>query len=149
MNMKSFFQEIFEYHHYFNQKLFSEIESHFEKLPQRSFPLFCHMLNAHQIWNARITGQTPFVNVFQVNPMDSCLKLNNDNYNTTLEIIETTDLEKLIDYKTLKGDAYSNTLRDILFHVANHTTHHRAQIVSDFRQAGIQPLMTDWIFYKR
>ena len=147
--MKPFFKEIFEYHHHFNQKLLTEIKTHFDKLPERSFTLFCHVLNAHQIWNARILGLTPFTNSFLVHPIESCAPLEDENYRRTVDILDSMDLEQVIHYKTLKGDAFSNTLRDILFQVANHTTHHRGQIISDFRQAGIQPLMTDYIFYKR
>ncbi|MBL7865765.1 MAG: damage-inducible protein DinB, partial [Cyclobacteriaceae bacterium] len=57
--------------------------------------------------------------------------------------------EKVVQYTNTKGQSFSNTVRDILFHVANHTTHHRGQIISDFRQSGIQPLVTDFIFYIR
>lgn len=147
--MNSFFKQIFEYHHHFNQKLIGEIKNHFNKLPERSFPLFCHVLNAHQIWNARILGHVPSVTVHQVNPIDSCSSMDKDNYVNTLKILDTIALDKVITYKTSKGDEYSNTVQDILFHVGNHSTHHKAQIISDFRQSGIAPLVTDYIFYKR
>ena len=56
--MISFFKEIFEYHHHFNQNLIGEIEKYIKALPNRSHPLYCHILNAHKIWNARIMGET-------------------------------------------------------------------------------------------
>ena len=147
--MNSLFKQIFEYHHHFNKKLIGEIKKHFNKLPERSFPLFCHILNAHQIWNARIMGQVPFGNSFQAIPIDSCLSIDRDNYINTLKILDTIALDQVITYKNSKGEEYSNTVQDILFHVGNHSTHHRGQIISDFRQSGIAPLVTDYIFYKR
>ena len=146
--MKSFFKDIFEYHHHFNQKLISEIKTHADRLPERTYPLFCHILNAHQIWNSRILNFSSFA-VRQVHAIDSCADIDNKNYSDTLKIIESTDLEKIIIYTTFRGDKFSNSVRDILFHVANHSTHHKGQIISDFRNRDIEPLVTDYIFYRR
>lgn len=147
--MQSFFKEMFEYHHHYNDALLKEFEKHQHELPERSYSLFCHIFNAHQIWNARILGNDPGVMVWDVYPMDSITNRNKDNYDTTITILNTLPLEKSITYKTSKGDEFTNTIQDILFHVSNHSTHHRGQIISDFRQSGIQPLVTDYIFYKR
>jgi uncharacterized damage-inducible protein DinB len=147
--MKSFFQEMFDYHHYFNKKLMEEFEKHSKDLPERCYPLFCHILNAHQIWNARILGNDPGVAVWDVNPLDLNTARIKENYDTTVKILNTLPFDKNITYKTFKGDGYINTIQDILFHVSNHSTHHRGQIISDFRQSGIEPIVTDYIFYKR
>lgn len=146
--MKKFLTDIFEYHHYFNQQLIGELDRHQAELPERTFPLFCHILNAQQIWNSRIRNGKP-LGVHQVHDIPACLELNQQNYLDTLDIIDNDNLERTIAYQTFRGDAFSNTIRDILFHVANHTTHHRGQIISDFRQSGIAPIITDYIFYKR
>jgi uncharacterized damage-inducible protein DinB len=146
--MTTLFKDIFTYHHHFNQKLVEEFRMHLANLPDRSFPLFCHMLNAHQIWNARILKEQEF-GVQQHHTLEQCALIDETNFTTTLKILETVDLESVAAYKNSRGQSFSNSVRDILFHVANHTTHHRGQIISDFRQAGIPPLVTDYIFYKR
>ena len=146
--LKPFFQEIFEYHHHFNQKLITEIKAHLSHLPERTLPLFCHTLNAHQIWNARIQNQTP-VGVNDVHSIDSCIALDSNNYYDTIKIINNEDMERLVVYKNSKGQQFVNKVQDILFHVANHSTHHKGQIISDFRKEGIDPIVTDYIFYKR
>jgi len=146
--MKKFFAEVFEYHHYFNLKLISELAKHRDKLPERSYTLLCHVLNAHQVWNSRILDQESF-GVWDVHPLESCADIENTNYLNTLTIIETADFDKMITYRTQKGIQYTNSVRDILFHVNNHSTHHKGQIVADFRQQGIRPIETDYIFYKR
>jgi uncharacterized damage-inducible protein DinB len=71
------------------------------------------------------------------------------NYNDSLKIIDTFDLNETITYKNSKGNLYEGTVRDILFHITNHFTHHKGQLISDLRQQGIEPLVTDYIFYKQ
>lgn len=146
--MKELFQNIFEYHHFFNQKLIEEIKIHFNILPSKTYPLFCHVLNAHQIWNARILG-IETVGVRQLHELESCPDFDKNNYSTTIQIIENADWDKLIPYQNSKGDKFKNSVRDILFHVANHSTHHKGQIIADFRSVGVEPLITDYIFYRR
>ena len=146
--MISFFKEVFEYHHHFNQKLIGEIEKHIEALSNRSHPLYCHILNAHEIWNGRIMGEAA-VSVNDVHTFEKCRIMDTLNFKNTIRILESYELDQIISYRNSKGEGFSNTIRDILFHVANHSTHHKGQIISDFRQKGINPLVTDYIFYKR
>ena len=142
------FNDIFQYHFEFNQRLILELEKALSALPDRTFPLFCHVLNAHQIWNARILNVQP-LGVNAVHAMETCKTLNRRNYADTLKILQEKDLSQTIEYQNSKGNSYSNTIQDILFHIANHSTHHKGQIITDFRQSGFEPLVTDYIFYKR
>jgi uncharacterized damage-inducible protein DinB len=45
--------------------------------------------------------------------------------------------------------AFSNDIKSIIFHVINHSTYHRGQIASEFKQNGLDPMVTDYILYKR
>jgi len=146
--MKTFFREVFEYHHLFNQLLLNQLEANLEHLPERTFPLFCHVLNAHQIWNARILSQQS-LGVRDIHSLANCGQLDEQNLRDTLLILENFALEQTVFYRDTKGNPFSNSIRDILFHVANHSTHHKGQIISDLRMSGIDPVITDYIFYKR
>ncbi|MCB0492605.1 MAG: damage-inducible protein DinB [Cyclobacteriaceae bacterium] len=146
--MKEFFVDIFKYHHHYNQELADLLIENKDKISERTVPLFSHCMNAHQIWNSRITGADPYT-VHQLHTLTKCKEIDSDNYAITLKILEEFNLNTIIDYQTSKGDAFSNTIQEILFHVANHFTHHKGQIISDLRQSGIEPLITDYIFYKR
>lgn len=146
--MKEFFIEIFGYHHYFNGLLIEQLALHETALPQRTYPLFCHVLNASQVWNSRILGLPP-LGVHQVHTFSDCTHVNNDIMQGVSSIVEHRDLSETIDYVNTAGKAFSNTIRDILFHSANHATHHKGQIIADFRLSGIEPLVTDYIMYKR
>jgi uncharacterized damage-inducible protein DinB len=55
-----------------------------------------------------------------------------------------------IIYKTMKGDAYENTVEEILFHLVNHGTYHRGQIITLLHGAGAtQMVSTDLIAWSR
>ena len=146
--MKAFFQNIYNYNHHFNEQLIEQLMLHESVLPERCIPLFSHMLNAHKIWTARILG-LPSSGVFDVHPLTTMQALEWSNHQHALEIIERFDLSQCITYRNTQGGEYSNSIQDLLFHVINHTTHHRGQIISDFRQAGVEPLKTDYVFYVR
>ncbi|RAV29320.1 DinB family protein [Sinomicrobium soli] len=146
--MKAFFRDIFEFHHHFNQKLAGQLLDLEEKLPERTVSLFSHSLNAHQIWNARIIRKKT-LGVHQLHTLEECKRIDRENYDETLKILDERELDETIVYTNSKGDKFSNSIREILFHIANHHSHHRGQIVSDIRLAGVAPIVTDYIFYKR
>lgn len=77
------------------------------------------------------------------------MKIDTDNFKETLRIIDEYKLNKVISYSNSTGKEFNNSIQQILFHVANHFSHHKGQIISDLRQNGITPLLTDYIFYKR
>ena len=146
--MKEFFKEVFEYHTHFNQLLLEQLQKYEAQLPQRTYPLFCHILNAHQIWNARILNETA-IGVMDIHSFEESRDLDHTNYKTTLKILDSVSLNEIVTYTNSKQKQFNNNVRDILFHAANHAAHHKGQIVSDFRLAGIEPIVTDYIFYKR
>lgn len=146
--MKSFFIDLFDYHHQTNQRLADQLIEHKKQLTSRSIPLFSHAINAHQIWNARILDQKP-LGVFDVHSLPACKILDEHNYKASNRILETVDLKSSLPYTNSKGETFQNTIRDILFHATNHLTHHRGQLISDLREQGIAPIVTDYIFYKR
>lgn len=146
--MKEFFKDIFEYHHHFNQKLIEQLIENESVLPERTISLFSHSINAQQIWNARITNKEKF-GVHQNHSLPECSRIDNDNYNETLKILDGHGLDEKIIYTNSKGTEFNNSIQQILFHIANHFSHHKGQIISDLRQSGIDPIVTDYIFYKR
>ena len=97
------------------------------------------MLNAHHIWNHRIANKAPLFAVWQDQPVETMSKA----------ILEDYALDHAILYANSQGQQFESNVQDILFHIINHTTYHRAQIASDFKLNGLAPLLTDYIHYKR
>lgn len=147
--MKDFFQDLFAYNHETNQKLAEYLQGQSTELPEKVLSLFSHNLNAHHIWNHRIEGKPTRHGVWELHPTGSFKEIDNQNHQDTLGILSTHDLHERLHYSNSRGDAFENTVRDILFHIINHSTHHRAQIATAFREAGIEPLATDYIFFRR
>ncbi|NNJ89356.1 MAG: damage-inducible protein DinB [Eudoraea sp.] len=147
--MEEFFNELFDYNFFCNKQLI-EAFAELEKVPEKSTKLFSHILNAHNIWNARIAGIPATLKVWQEHDVKSWEDIHYENQRTTFEIITgNDDYEERIDYENSEGRLFTNTKQDMLFHIINHSTHHRAQILADLREHGIEPISLDYVFYKR
>jgi uncharacterized damage-inducible protein DinB len=147
--MKPFFIELFEYNHHYNQKLGDVFNNNSVKTSEKAIRLYNHILNAQQIWNNRIEPRQTVFGIYEIHPIEDCKNIDKINYNHSLLILEKFDLSHSINYSTFQKQPFNNKLRDILFHIINHSTYHRAQIATEFRQNGLDPLVTDYIFYKR
>lgn len=147
--MEHFFKELFQYSHHCNQKLVAVFEDCPDKTSEKAVKLFNHILNAHQIWNNRINPLQETFAVWELHDLQELRKIDQTNYDQTLLLLDRFDLTEFVPYKTSKGDPFSNSISDILFHVVNHSTYHRGQIASEFKQHGLEPVVTDYIFYKR
>lgn len=147
--MKSYFHQLFDYNYYCNKKLI-EACSEMKEVSARTVELFSHILNAHHIWNARLNGSEPQHGVWDVHALSDWADIHYENQRASFELITNADnLEKRVGYENSEGRSFSNTLQDILFHILNHSTHHRAQIVAEIRAGGAEPPALDYIFYKR
>lgn len=143
--MVNFFKDLLAYSHHYNQMLGNIFEANQSKTLEKSVTLYNHMLNAHQIWNNRIEPRQPMFGVWELHPIENCKNIDKINHESSLFILEKFDLNSTVKYK----DTKISTVRDILFHVINHSTYHRGQIATEFRQKGLEPLVTDYIFYKK
>ena len=147
--MKVFFNQLFDYNFFCNKKFIEESTS-LKKVPEKCTSLFSHILNAHHIWNARMVGKPATFEVWQLQPQKEWGDIHYENQRNSFEIITNADdFEKRIDYENSEGRLFTNTLGDILFHIINHSTHHRAQISMEMRKNKLQPIPFDYIFYKR
>jgi uncharacterized damage-inducible protein DinB len=63
--------------------------------------------------------------------------------------VSQEDLNRVMEYKTLKFGVYKNPLWQSMQHVVNHGTYHRGQITTMLRQLGAQPILTDLMHYYR
>ncbi len=147
--MKSFFKELFDYNQHCNQHLATVFTNCSAQTSEKAVKLFSHILNAHHIWTNRITTKPVLFSVWQIHPAHHFKTIGEENYQHSLHILEQLDLEQTITYTISTGQAFQNSIRDILFHIINHSTYHRAQIATEFKQNGLPPLATDYIFYKR
>ncbi|SDR07869.1 DinB family protein [Chryseobacterium soldanellicola] len=146
--MKEKLIDLFEYTHHFNHEMIKIISENSSKIDEKTISLINHTLNAQQIWNSRILGEKSF-EVWQINPFENLKEINHQNFKKSIQIVENSDLDQKIEYQNSRGTKFENTIFEMLFQAINHSTYHRGQINSLLKQSGIDPLLTDYIFYKR
>lgn len=147
--MKNFFTELFEYNRNCNRQLIELFSAAPDKLPGDAIRLLSHIVNAHHIWNHRIESRTPAVGVWELHSLPECSRMDADNHRHSLAILDNFEPDARVSYSNTRGQAFSNSPRDMLFHVVNHSSYHRGQIARSLRENGIAPIPTDYIFYKR
>lgn len=59
------------------------------------------------------------------------------------------DLDRVMEYKTMKFGIYRNPLWQSMLHLVNHGTYHRGQVTTMLRQLGTQPILTDLMHFYR
>jgi uncharacterized damage-inducible protein DinB len=59
------------------------------------------------------------------------------------------DLERIVEYRRMSGEAHADQLADLVRHAVNHSTYHRGQLVTQLRQVGAHPPGTDFVTYVR
>jgi len=146
--MKTFFTELFHYNNHFNQKIISVLQENPEKAPEKCITLLSHILNSHQIWNCRLQSEQRSYNAWEVHQIKDLKEIDRKNFEHSILILDKFELSQAIQYSNSKGQLFNNSVRDILFQVINHSTYHRGQIATEFRQTGLEPLLTDYIYYK-
>lgn len=146
--MKAHFTELYRYNRWANQLILSQ-------LPEQARPLklFAHVAAAQVIWLSRIKDQTNFQQpVWPEYHMEELKAKSEESDQAWLDFVQNYSMvtfEEVIRYQTTGGNSFETKLGDIITHVANHGTHHRAQISSLIREAGHVPPQTDFIFYCR
>jgi uncharacterized damage-inducible protein DinB len=63
--------------------------------------------------------------------------------------LKQSDLDRVLEYKTLKFGVYRNPLWESMQHLVNHGTYHRGQVTTLLRQLGAQPIATDLMHFYR
>ena len=60
-----------------------------------------------------------------------------------------SNLDRVMEYKTLKFGVYSNPLWQSMQHLVNHGSYHRGQVTTLLRQLGAPAIMTDLMHFYR
>lgn len=147
--MRAQLLDLYTYNHYYNNEFLNDLRA--PEVPEQCLQLMAHIFNTHHIWLRRIQNQQVSFQLWQAHDLETQGRLNQQLHQETFQILEETgDLaQQYVFYQNNEGRSYVNKHSEILFHLINHSTHHRAQIALLLRQAGIVPTGSDYIFYKR
>jgi len=146
--MREFFKELFQYNNHFNQQLISVLNENSNSASEQCITLMSHIINAHQIWNSKIVSDQFLYGPWDLHSIHDMQMIDKRNFECSIFILDSFELAQTIQYSNSKGQPFENSVSDILFQVINHSTYHRGQIATGFRQSGLEPLLTDYIYYK-
>lgn len=123
-----------------------------------SFPsvhsTWMHMWGASNIWWQRLQHQ-PVVPIAQnadipFETIAQGLLVSNARWAEWMERASETQLVEPLHYQTLRGQPFSQSVVDVVLHLNNHGTYHRGQLVTMYRQLGVETIpQTDYILFSR
>lgn len=147
MSLADYMRQQFAYDAWANQEVLGAIRANGGD-NTRSLQLMSHILAAERVWLERLRQVPQSVPVWPEPDLSQCeaqaveLKKLWFEY---LDLVTAGDISLTISYKNTKGEAWTNTITDILTHVVMHSAYHRGQIASHMRANGQTPAYTDFI----
>ena len=113
-----------------------------------------HIYGAEWIWLERFQGRSPSA-LPDVTQFSDVATLREKWLELEARLIAfvsqqtQSDLDCVMEYKTLRFGVYQNPLWQSMQHVVNHGTYHRGQVTTMLRQLGAQPILTDLMHFYR
>ena len=113
-----------------------------------------HICGAEWIWLERFQGRSPasLPEVAECGDVASLRGMWAEQEQRLLAFVAgltQEDLNRVMEYKTLKFGVYRNPLWQSMQHVVNHGTYHRGQVTTLLRQMGAAPILTDLMHFYR
>lgn len=113
-----------------------------------------HIYGAEWVWLERFQGRSPssLPDVAQFQDLPSLKEKWRELEERLLKFVgglKQEDLDRVMEYKTLKFGAYRNPLWQSMQHLVNHGSYHRGQVTTLLRQLGAQPVLTDLMHFYR
>ena len=151
MELKNHFIHLLKYNDWATRQTAGSIMN-LKKKYRKSEKLLSHIISAQKIWLNRILKRDIIVDPWQKIISDVWIEQNTAITSEWINLIESfqeKDFDARVEYTNTAGEKYTNTVKDIITHVINHSTYHRAQIAQLVNQSGGEPARTDYIVYQR
>jgi uncharacterized damage-inducible protein DinB len=149
--LKDHFVHLFKYNDWATRQTAESIMN-LKKKNRKSEELLSHIISAQKIWLNRILGKGIVIDPWQMLTQKELVPQSTPvtaDWINLLEGLRENDFERRIEYSNMRGQKFANTIKDIVVHVINHSTYHRAQIAQLVKQSGGEPAKTDYIVYQR
>ena len=113
-----------------------------------------HIVSAEWIWLERWHGRAPtaFPNPHDYPDLDSVRRRFSEIDRNLVDYTASLtgdDLQRVVSFKRVTGEAFAQPLWQFLHQVANHGTYHRGQIATMLRQLGAKATSTDLLIFYR
>lgn len=121
--------------------------------PPEACRLLLHIQIGIKVWTMRIRGEdSTAVPIWPDGSLDDCEALMKENEAALTRLAQSSGPELLnreVSYTNQHGLSYETAVRDILTHLHSHAAYHRGQIARLLREAGQEPVNTDFITFVR
>ncbi|MEF2278042.1 DinB family protein [Deinococcus sp. YIM 134068] len=121
--------------------------------PPQALRLLAHLLAAEHVWLRRLRGEDagtlPIWPDWDLNTCEERFMESVEAYRVFLSALSDMGLEEVVTYPNSTGKVFQTSVGDILQHVFSHGAYHRGQIALLMRQAGREPVNTDFITFTR
>lgn len=114
-----------------------------------------HTMSAEWMWFTRLNGTSP---ESMFNPDDFPTReairarwdeIERDVVHAYVNTLDDTKLTSMFTYTTTSGMSHTQSVGEILLHIVNHGTDHRAQTLAMLHQIGAATVEQDFVFYLR
>lgn len=121
---------------------------------QKAVSILGHLVAARQLWLYRlgIAKDAPtefFPTGVGLDDLAARLAVVEAAWFAYLHELQDEDLARTVEYQSLDGGRFRNTVEDVLAQLYGHSWYHRGQIASLVRAAGGEPAATDFIYWAR
>ena len=116
--------------------------------PEQATKLLTHIIAAQWLWFDRLQDNQPRTVVWPDMALARCQQqlLELDSlWKSYLAKLSEADLARTCSYTNSKGEAFTNTVIEILNQLTLHAAHHRGQISQEIRRTGAVPAPVDYI----
>ena len=149
--MKPHFDRMFRYVAWANQRVLIALKN-CPAAQAEGTPLLAHLLAAEQVWFSRLQGREPALPVWPTLSLPECQALAAQceagwaGYMTQLR---EEKMQAWVEYRNSRGEAFVNSVEEILTHVITHGPYHRGQIAKVLGRTGGEAVNTDFIMFVR
>ncbi|HKD83638.1 MAG TPA: DinB family protein [Terriglobales bacterium] len=116
--------------------------------PDPAVKLLTHIIAAQWLWLDRLQGSPQRTAVWpqaSLSDCDSQLQELEREWQAYLGGLSEADLAQSCSYKNSRGEAWSNSVAEVLNQLILHAAHHRGQISLEIRRSGSTPAPVDYI----
>ena len=107
-----------------------------------------HILLATRIWLARWKGTVPLTLQGHIaTPWPEAYAATHAEFGAFVESLTDAGADRVVDYKNTKGQPFQMALDQLIVHVVNHGTHHRAETGMLLERIGRSPGDMDYVYY--
>ena len=113
-----------------------------------------HVMSSEWIWLSRWNGVSPtgappeWATYDLAQITDEWMSIE-EAQKTFADQLDDAGLDRIVSYRNLKGESYTNALWQLMRHMVNHSTYHRGQVTTMLRQLVRETVSTDLVLWYR